>query len=733
MKRFLILILVTSQAHAAPKEDPHFFDGKSLNGWSAADMKYWSVKDGVIIGDAPENVPRNEFLWSAVEVSDFYLVVDVKLTPANRNAGIQFRSKPINDHGQAQGYQADVGAGVWGKLYHEHGRGKLDWNNRANSALKQADWNRYEILAVGHRIWTALNGTLCVALEDPDGELKGRISLQIHSGPPQNVQYRPVKLVHNPEIALENQNHEQLMEALPKKLEVRAGSPLKAAKFTSPENTKGWTDQIAKWRGKVDANDGGIAGEWFATETNGSDWKTMRLPGFYEGSGLPAHDGTTWFRKTITIPSQDAGKPLTIELGPIDDMDMTWFNGNLVGGIEVPGFWLKPRIYEVPGNLVKAGKNTIAVRVIDHGLSGGFGAANANALVARTNSGKMIPLDGSWKYKSGVSLKALGLGQLNNPARPWHPSMAKQAIESKPISALVRPLARPGSESKPKPFEGRFSIGPEETVVLLGGTNASECGRSGWLETHLVTAFSELPIRVRNLAQPTDTVFEQRRPRNFFGLTKPDYGEIDGRERIRADTAIVWFGQMESLAGEAGLPEFKVSYEKVLDQVSEVTPRIVLVTPVPFSDPLGLGFDLEKRNTDLRKYADTIRQAATDRNLPIVDLFTHVTAAEATSDGTLLSGNGHEAAAAVFAEALGFSKPLPPNAEYIRRLIQEKEEIWQRYWLPTNWAFLYGNRQTQPSSRNHIDPKKRWFPDEILKFLEEVRELDQTVHQTVKR
>ena len=48
-------------------------------------------------------------------------------------------------------------------------------------------WNRYEILAVGHKIWTAINGKLCVALEDPNGELSGKISFQVHGGPAQTV------------------------------------------------------------------------------------------------------------------------------------------------------------------------------------------------------------------------------------------------------------------------------------------------------------------------------------------------------------------------------------------------------------------------------------------------------------------------------------------------------------------------------------------------------------------
>jgi hypothetical protein len=35
-----------------------------------------------------------------------------------------------------------------------------------------------------------------------------------------------------------------------------------------------------------------------------------------------------------------------------------------------------------------------------------------------------------------------------------------------------------------------------------------------------------------------------------------------------------------------------------------------------------------------------------------------------------------------------------------------------------NWAFLHGDRTEQPSSRDHRDPKVRWFPAEMEKFLE---------------
>ena len=97
-----------------------------------------------------------------------------------------------------------MGQGYWGKLYHEHGRGQLDANERAEAAVKPGDWNHYEILAVGPAIWIAINGTLGAACLDlnNDAERSGGVAVQIHSGPPQTVQYKITKLVRNPEIEI---------------------------------------------------------------------------------------------------------------------------------------------------------------------------------------------------------------------------------------------------------------------------------------------------------------------------------------------------------------------------------------------------------------------------------------------------------------------------------------------------------------------------------------------------
>lgn len=196
-------------------EDASIFNGKDLTGWQSS-ANYWRVEDGAIIGQSAQEIPKNTFLWSGAQVDDFYLSVDVQLEPNTANAGIQFRSKKVDEYGQALGYQADVGVNVWGRLYHEHGRGKLDWTDRAESAVLPGQWNHYEILAVGPAIWTAINGKLGTAFLDTEKEWdrSGLIAVQLHAGPPQTVRYRIGKLIRNPKVELAGLTTEQLINEL---------------------------------------------------------------------------------------------------------------------------------------------------------------------------------------------------------------------------------------------------------------------------------------------------------------------------------------------------------------------------------------------------------------------------------------------------------------------------------------------------------------------------------------
>ena len=49
------------------------------------------------------------------------------------------------------------------------------------------------------------------------------------------------------------------------------------------------------------------------------------------------------------------------------------------------------------------------------------------------------------------------------------------------------------------------------------------------------------------------------------------------------------------------------------------------------------------------------------------------------------------------------------------------------YYRPTNWAFLFGDRQNVPSSRDNEDPERRWFVEEIERILPLIAETDKKI------
>ncbi|MFW6371243.1 MAG: sialate O-acetylesterase, partial [Bacteroidota bacterium] len=142
---------------------------------------------------------------------------------------------------------------------------------------------------------------------------------------------------------------------------------------------------------KVAKTDGIINGKavWAETDFDDSSWETMSLPGLWERRGLEGLDGVVWFRKAINIDKADLGKNAVLNLAKIDDSDKTWVNGVLVGETNAYNF---ERNYKIKNNILKEGKNVIAMRVKDDSLGGGiYGDTN---LVNLTIGNKFIPLQG---------------------------------------------------------------------------------------------------------------------------------------------------------------------------------------------------------------------------------------------------------------------------------------------------------------------------------------------------
>lgn len=153
-------------------------------------------------------------------------------------------------------------------------------------------------------------------------------------------------------------------------------------------------------RGKVDGRY-----SWADPAFNAKDWPTVEFPRPVTAAGndFDGFGGVVWFRKEILLPKEAAGCDLTLRLDQAMKDDTTFFNGEKIG--ETQGY-APPRNYSVPGNLVRAGRNVVTVRLV--GMTdahsqyiGLFGPADK---ITAEACGTTVSLAGNWTYQPGPSL-----------------------------------------------------------------------------------------------------------------------------------------------------------------------------------------------------------------------------------------------------------------------------------------------------------------------------------------
>jgi len=315
-----------------------------------------------------------------------------------------------------------------------------------------------------------------------------------------------------------------------------------------------------------------------------------------------------------------------------------------------------------------------------------------------------------------------------------------------------------------------------DVIAIVGGEDMVALSEYGYLELLLTRALPDYHLRFRNLAWEGDTVFEQRRDLNFptweealekIGATVVlcQFGQMEslgkgGRRKAEGG----------SEAENAEVAEFIAAYEKLLGRLSGGGKRrIVILAPGSFESAAA------QANRDL--YAQAIRtmplqpgglmdispgqrpglptsraarpEGAQESPAPagadaITDGKPRVSPGAnlrqpsglkrrypPDRDGVHLSVNGHVGLALgvrkmtgvseVGIEGIGYSETdggvHNRELEPLRQLIIAKNRLWFDYWRVQNWAFLAGDRTNQPSSRDHLDPTKRWFPEERARFL----------------
>ncbi len=151
-------------------------------------------------------------------------------------------------------------------------------------------------------------------------------------------------------------------------------------------------------------NDKGDAEQWYRPGTAEEGWKKIRQPQLWESSEIGNVDGNIWFKKEFEVPDELAGKDGVLNLGPIDDNEVTYLNGVKVGATNN---YSADRVYKVSAAQLKKGKNTIVIKITDTGGGGGIYGKEDQLYIEI--DGKKIPLAGTWQYKPSAITSDFGI------------------------------------------------------------------------------------------------------------------------------------------------------------------------------------------------------------------------------------------------------------------------------------------------------------------------------------
>ncbi len=249
---------------------------------------------------------------------------------------------------------------------------------------------------------------------------------------------------------------------------------------------------------------------WSDPALDDSDWGKINNPTRWEVAGYPHLDGIMWYRKTINIPASMANEDMTLHLGPVNDNDITWFNGVEVGRTE--GADIK-RNYRIPASLVKPGKNVIAISVQDVGYSGGLWGRKSQ-LYLESKSGKKISLTGEWLCKPGFDeIKILG-PKPESPIDHNRPTVLFNGMINPIIPYAMRGVIW---------YQGEGNSGAAYQYRTLFPTMIKDW-RARWQEGDFPFIFVQLANFKEKQTEPQDDDWAELREAQLMTLSLPNTG-----------------------------------------------------------------------------------------------------------------------------------------------------------------------------------------------------------------
>lgn len=231
----------------------------------------------------------------------------------------------------------------------------------------------------------------------------------------------------------------------------------------APADLAAFPTALPAWEEKYGVKDGenaGVRQGWAVPGTDTPDWKKVDV-GFTWAQALGAKGGGVfWLRKEVDLPASAAGKPFQLNLGYLTETYHTaYFNGEEVGsmGRQPPDFYTGGRATNIPGKLVKAGRNVIALRLVTHTEKGGFfvpGKAMQLPVEDRNS------IDNHWLIKAEKEFPPLPASALES--RPKLNTAKLQYTSTALYNGMIHPLI-PFAFRGVIWYQGEANVGPAAT------------------------------------------------------------------------------------------------------------------------------------------------------------------------------------------------------------------------------------------------------------------------------
>jgi len=264
--------------------------------------------------------------------------------------------------------------------------------------------------------------------------------------------------------------------------------------------------RIGAWHEELNRKDLGYQEvvPWSSPILKTRDWKRIQIPGFWADGEPGAVNGVMWFRRSFQISSGSAADGGLLILGRIVDADSVFINGRFVGNTT---YQYPPRRYQVPGELLNRGENTIVVRVVNESGRGGFWPDKDYQLVLSDDT---IDLKGEWKYCLGAEMPPL--------AGPTF-------VRWKPVglyNAMINPFTRYPIKGAIW-YQGESNAGNPSDYRQLMATLIGDW-RNRWGQADMPFLFVQLANFMEPRDQPTDSHWARLREQQLLTLNVPNTG-----------------------------------------------------------------------------------------------------------------------------------------------------------------------------------------------------------------